>query len=273
MTVDDERQHLADTDTDKIPMLAEGRCPHCGFAMNTQLDRFCPRCKQAPDAPAKKAGAQVPAAFDTLMPRVANPRAGLRLVGIAIVALLACMVVAASAILNNPHRRAVAAYQAGAQRHLAGDFTGAVDDYRRALQLDDTLSAPALMAGMACAKLGAPRSDRDELQTLLERARWGDTEALQNADAWFEQAIERCDRHPEAPTGDADLGDTTRVKSLAQSLQGVTAMVRVASATDAAKPDQAESWLEVARQHCEKAQQTDPSNEQARRLLEAISSR
>lgn len=48
---------------------ASSDCPHCGFAMNRELDRVCPRCKRSPEEILKTpAAAPKPAAPPPIMP-------------------------------------------------------------------------------------------------------------------------------------------------------------------------------------------------------------
>ncbi len=263
-----------DTDTDlppvpPLPTVARDGCPHCGFAMNRELDKICLRCKQSPDAPVRKQRAGVAAAAPIAAPRpvaaaaAAAPGAAARGWLIALAVVLPVVAVGAGLALlaaaSSPAGKAAAKYRQGLARHEQSDLDAAIALYREALELDPTFAIACVAAGFAVLRVSEKGATEQELKRLVEQATWGNTQSFDVCDAWMQDAIPRCDKAPER-VHDRSVGNNTRVKAWAEAGLAMTAFLRAGAAGEARKIDQVSAWLNVTERHLQAAETIDPKN-------------
>lgn len=263
-----------------VPMLAEGVCPRCGYALRP-LEEVCPRCKGLGLSEAEKpVGPELPlpAPIDATSPEASPqplplpaPRRGCSILTV-VLSLLALALIGGVPLWlwQQPGQRARREYQAGLREQLAGRFEAAREHYRLALELDPQMGLAAFSAGTTYLGIGQPNVVQS-VQGLTEKAIAGDTQDLDNADRWFRQAAAiGSNIPPDRRLMDQRINTPARLRAFARACLALTALIRASAAIQADQLEDGMGWLNAATNEAQAALADDPSNDQASQVLRAI---
>lgn len=184
-------------------------------------------------------------------------RWGLAAVGFALLLGL----VAAYWLFGSPKARGRLHFVRGVALQTAGEYDEAIEQFRKAMQLDPTLAPAAVRLGLAILHLGSPVPDAAHMRHMVESAMHGDVAVLERADEAFKQAVEMAHR---ARSGrrfpDAAQPDVRHVLGNAHACLALTRVLRASAAIGAGKGDQAVAWLREANYEVSKAKEHDRGN-------------
>lgn len=271
-----------DAPTSELPMLSTGVCARCGYALRP-LEDVCPRCKQPVQSPVEnpveKAGDKSPgspseapqAPLPPLDAIPASPHRGCSLFAIAGTILFLALAIGIPLYLwMQPSQRAKREYQAGLRFQLAGDFETARARYRAALSLDPNMGLAAFSMGTTYLHIGDPAMLKS-VEQITQKAVWGQTQELDEADWWFEQAAAVGQKIPPSTRlMDQRINSPARLRAFSRACLAVTALVRASAAIQADQLDDAMAWFQVSTQQAQAAVVDDPSNESANQVLKVI---
>lgn len=264
--------------TPEVPMLAAGVCPQCGYALRP-LEETCPRCKRSVHEPVEKSvekpattaseatESPVPAAE----PLSNTPHYTSPLFTIAgVIVFLALAVGIPLYLWLQPEARARREYRAGLAAQLAGDFEGARGHYEQALGLDPKMGLAAFSIGTTYLRIGDPAIVQS-IQQITERAVWGHTSDLDEADRWFQQAVALGQAMaPDTRLMDQRINDPPRLRAFAHACMALTALIRASAAMQADQLEDSMNWFGVAAQMAQAAVVDDPNNASANQILRQI---
>jgi tetratricopeptide (TPR) repeat protein len=250
-------------------MTSGGVCKHCGYALRP-LEEQCPRCSRgpAPAPPPPTDRASERPEVEQPLPPAAPGTPCCSIWGI-LGALLVLVIVAGALTLvwMQPEQRARREYRAGLRAQLANDFEKARTHYREALRLDPRMGLAAFSIGTTHLRFGDPAMTV-AIQQLMDRAVWGQTKDLDEADRWFREAIRI---GQELPPGtrliDERINTPPRLRAFAHVCLALTAYLRANAALLADQFDDGMSWYRVAQTELAGAMSDDPGNEAAQRML------
>ncbi|MEI6500121.1 MAG: hypothetical protein WCP21_03735 [Armatimonadota bacterium] len=264
--------------TPELPMVATGVCSQCGYALRP-LEEVCPRCQRSvhdaveksveKSAPDSATGTESP--LPSLEPLSPSPQRHSSLFTVA--GLILFLVLAAGIPLylwTQPEARAKREYRAGLTAQLAGNFEGARGHYQQALGLDPRMGLAAFSLGTTYLRIGDPAM-MQSIQQITEKAVWGQTGDLNEADKWFQQAVTIGQAMPpDTRLMDQRISDPPRLRAFAHACMALTALIRASAAMQADQLDDAMTWFEVAAQLAQAAVVDDPSNASANQILRQI---
>lgn len=271
----------AELPTTPLPMISTGVCTRCGYALRP-LEDVCPRCKQAVENyvenvvenPVEKPQSPAAEAPEAALPPLEgqpSPQRGCSLFAIAgTIAFFALAVGIPLYLWSQPAQRAKREYQAGLRAQLAGDFETARSHYQSALSLDPNMGLAAFSMGTTYLHIGDPAMVKS-VEQMTQKAIVGQTQELDEADKWFEQAATIGQRiPPSARLMDQKISSPARLRAFARACLAVTALIRASAAMQADQLDDANAWFQVATQQAQTAVVDDPSNDSANQVLRAI---
>jgi hypothetical protein len=262
-----------------LPMIATGVCPRCGYALRP-LEEVCPRCHSRVTAPVEK-----PVEKQAIEPEIASeaplppvgaqysPHRGSTLFTIAGVILFVALAVGIPLyIWMQPVQRANREYQAGLRAQLAGDFEQARRHYRIALELNPQFGLAAFSMGTTYLRIGDPAIVQS-IQPVVQSAVQGQTQELDEADRWFEQAATIGQGLPPSTRlMDARINSPARLRAFARACLALTALIRASAAIQADHLEDGMGWLQVAGQQAQAAVGDDPGNQTANQVLRSAGS-
>ncbi|MCL6628608.1 MAG: tetratricopeptide repeat protein [Armatimonadetes bacterium] len=166
---------------------------------------------------------------------------------------------------SDPKSEAVDCFEQGFQYQTMCDFTGAILQYQKALQIDPEMAAAYFAMGQAY--LGIGDDNTENISDLIEAAKRGDTSALDNADRCFAAAVDKVvalSSGEKVRVGNTVVGSREDFLGAAYAHMGLTAVLRVVSNVKAHKVGDAQQWAVTAHQYFKNALQYDTSNRLAR---------
>jgi hypothetical protein len=109
------------------------------------------------------------------------------------------------------------------------------------------------------------------IDKLTQKAVWGQTQELDEADKWFKQAAV-IGQHlpPSTQLMDQRINTPSRLRAFARACLALTALIRSSAAIQADQLDDGMSWFSVAAQEANEAVLDDPGNAGANQVLRAI---
>ena len=226
------------------------------------------------EKPVEKAAVPPAAASEAPLPPVdaiASPHRGCSLFTVAgVIAFLALVIGIPLYMWMQPLQRARREYQAGLRAQLAGDFEGARTHYQAALSLDPNMGLAAFSMGTTYLRIGDPAMLKS-VDQITQKAMWGHTEELDQADKWFEQAATIGQKIPASTRlMDQKISTPARLRAFARACLAVTALIRASAAMQADQLDDAMAWFQVSTQQAQMAIVDDPANDSANQVLRAI---
>ncbi len=240
-----------------LPMLSAGVCPACGYALRP-LETECPRCARLgpPPVPAGSAPAEdFPQAEGGPpdLPRGASRRGCLVAGIIGSVLLLAIAIAIPIGIWLQPAQRAKREYQLGLQAQIKADFDGARQHYLKALELDSNMGLAAFSMGTTYLRIGDPAL-LNQIESLTQRATWGQTGDLDSADGWFRKTIEIGQQLPAGKRlMDQRIRTPAHLRAFAHACLALTAMIRASAAMQADALEDAMAWFQVVQREAQAA--------------------
>jgi hypothetical protein len=183
----------------------------------------------------------------------------LNMLGAVIVLLL---VAAVTWYLVCPATSARRAYEAGLTRLGEGDTSGARERFEAALARDPNMAPAAFCLGFTYLGGQGRRTGSVNVESLLDRARRGETLQLDASDAAFARCIASAShRPPDAPVRTI-LADTNRkMLALAWNARALNALTRAAAAVETGHPRDGDAWVAVASEAITSAEMLAPGRD------------
>ncbi|NLN77742.1 MAG: hypothetical protein GX141_02350 [Armatimonadetes bacterium] len=136
-------------------------------------------------------------------------------------------------------------------KYQEGDISGAIRQCTKAVEADPEYIAAYYLKGMLL--IG---KDSDNLFKLVERAKYGETQQLDEADKCFERCSKYEADNPDLIVEGLDITGSELIAE-AHVYLAMTAVLRVAANVFSEHPDYAREWAAIARRNLIYARQTD----------------